>query len=139
MEKVNALNEDYLIDGYAQDVNLTDNIIGRNQNQLQEFGIDSEGRPLEPPYSFKTVGIKREKGQEFNHVTLKDTGVFYDSMFISTSDSGLKFDGDTQKDDNDLRDKYGDDILGLTDENLQQSLPEFIRVGRRLIRKLFNV
>ena len=85
--------------------------------QLFEKGIDSEGLTLEPFYSQSTILYKKKKGQRFDHVTLKDTGVFYKSFAIFVSDDYFLIDADPDKGDNDLLDIYGEDVLGLTEES----------------------
>jgi hypothetical protein len=49
---------------------------------------------------------------------LKDTGDFYKSFTVNYIDSDIVIDADGQKDDNNLFEEYGDDILGLNDLNM---------------------
>ena len=55
-----------------------------------------------------------------DHMTLKDTGQFYDSWEVRVDRSGLDIDADGQVSaDTNLFTIYGENILGLTDENMQ--------------------
>ena len=96
-------NEDAVIDLVTED-------------QLSGKGITVSGTPITPAYTPFTTSIKRRKGQETGHVTLKDTGAFHKSIFIkyeSDSFSIVAKDSKTPK----IIKKYGDDILGLTEQN----------------------
>lgn len=86
--------------------------------QLYNRGIDSMGREL-GNYSTYTLLIKMDKGQRFDHVTLNDTGRFYNSFKIGKTVEGFKITAQTLKEDNDLIQVWGEDILGLTDESLE--------------------
>ena len=99
-------------------------IITRLNTEEQLFkGFDSTGKDLSAiggPYTRLTQVIKRRKGQPTNRVTLKDNGEFYDSFKVSVERDGFVIDADTIKDGQDLMVRWGRDIIGLTDENLQQ-------------------
>jgi hypothetical protein len=90
-------------------------------------GFDSEGKRISPPYTAFTRTIKRQKRQPTNRVTLLDTGVFYDSMFLLYGDKDFRvinIDEKSQK----LRQKYGTDILGLN-ERSRDLLAQKIKPG----------
>ena len=87
--------------------------------QLYNQGINGRGRKIMEyaPYRPITIRIKRKKGQPTNRVTLRDTMDFHDSVYVVFDSEGFYVvaeDGKTDK----LIDKYGKDILRLTDENL---------------------
>ena len=89
------------------------------QDQLFKRGIDSNGESL-GEYTENTQKIKASKGQPFDRVTLKDTGEFYESWEVIISDiSDIIINADDEKDDTALFEKYGEDVLGLTDESLE--------------------
>lgn len=94
------------------------------KSQLHDKGIDSEGITL-GEYSSYTKAIKAEKGQRLDHITLKDTGEFYESFDVVPSLKGFEITADPQKEDTNLIEAYGKDILGLTDESIKE-LIEFI-------------
>ena len=51
------------------------------EEQLYSQGVDSKGVQL-GEYSIYTKGLKQNKGQRTDHITLKDTGEFYKSFSI---------------------------------------------------------
>ena len=83
------------------------------EDQLFEDGIRSDGSSL-PDYSKTSVNVY---GKRAGHMTLKDTGAFYQSFVVKVDKDGIDIIADTQKEDTDLL-KYGKEILGLTEENL---------------------
>lgn len=86
-------------------------------DQLYDEGIDSLGRKL-GDYSPFTVEKKKSKGQRYDHITLKDKGYFYDSWIVIVDKKGLLLDADDEsKYDEPLFTLYGEDVLGLTEEN----------------------
>jgi hypothetical protein len=104
---------------FAIDKDVQNEIIRMNtEDQLEEDGIDSLGRSL-GPYSPLTIMYKKMKGQRYDHVTLKDTGEFYNSWNVTVTVNEIGFDANDQKDDTALFEVYGVDVLGLTDENMQ--------------------
>jgi hypothetical protein len=93
---------------------VSDFVIEMQQARLYNTGKDSEGDSL-GSYSPFTVVIKQAKGQRTDHITLRDTGEFYESMTFHATGTALIFDADAQKDEDNLFDNFGIDILGLTD------------------------
>lgn len=90
-------------------------LIELNQEQLYDYGIDSNGKPLRK-YRPNTVAIKAEKGDIFAYTTLFDKGDFYrgfDTIF--KNDNVTIFSRDYKS--TDLQDKYGTAIFGLTKSN----------------------
>ena len=114
-----SLNENFAFD-FAINSTITDEIIRLNTiEQLYEEGIDSKGKDL-GLYSDFTIEIKMLKNDRFDHVTLKDTGDFYNSFkVISESGDIFIYADDSSKYDQPLTSWYGKDIIGLTDESLQ--------------------
>lgn len=98
--------------------------------QLFENGEDGQGRRLrsgitgKENYSITTVEQKKAKGQRFDHFTLKDEGDFYASYKLTAN--GLVI-ADTQKDDQDLVETFGFDILVLSDKGQDVMIDEFLR------------
>lgn len=92
--------------------NIKELIIELQQERLYERGTDSEGRSL-GDYSPYTVEIKREKGQRFDHITLRDTGEFYESFTVTVVKDGVVLDANPNKGSTNLFSEYGIDILGL--------------------------
>lgn len=122
--RAKALSVNDLMLVLSKDSSFTDYIIELNtQKQLFEKGIDSTGRSLDDiggGYSPYTIELKTAKGQPTDHVTLKDTGDFYNSFRIYLdSNSDFKITADTIKDTSDLIADWGRDILGLTEDSQQ--------------------
>lgn len=119
------LDETKIINAILSDKNFQKFIISLNQNdQLFDLGIDSLGVSLgeyadttiEGTSSFKG---KKDKGQRFDHITLLDTGGFYKSFTITVSGGGFIMDANPIKEESNLFDDWGKEIVGLTKENLQ--------------------
>lgn len=103
----------------AIDQDIKDMIIQMNtEDQLEEDGIDSLGRIL-GGYAPSTIQEKIAKGQRYDHITLKDTGAFYDSWIVSVNADAIILDADDESlYDEPLFTVWGEDVLGLTEENL---------------------
>lgn len=95
-------------------------IIRLNQEQLFEYGIDSNQRSLGDYRPF-TIEVKRKKGQRTDHVTLKDTRHFYASMKVMYTEEDFEVTADDwSRYDRPLFEVYGEDIVGLTPFNLER-------------------
>ena len=89
------------------------------EEQLFEKGIDGLGKRL-PSYSPVTVQLKKLKGQPFDRTTLRDTGEFHSSIKVKLQRDGIKIESDPIKEDTNLLEVYGEEILFLTEENLTE-------------------
>jgi len=115
------------------------NTEGETSSQLFELGIDSRGVELEDiggNYSPVTIEIKLSKGQKVDNITLRDTGKYYDSHKVFANSVGFIFDSDPIKDDTNLFDEWGPDILGLFPPNLQLVI---IRMINKYIIETLNI
>lgn len=83
-----------------------------NRDQLRD-GRTATGASL-PPYS-RTSVVKF--GKPPGAIKLFDTGAFYDSIKPEFAGSSFLVDDTDSKKDM-LQDRYGDDILGLSEENI---------------------
>ena len=102
---------------FAIDVDLKKYIIKLNTiDQLFDEGIDSLGDSL-GEYSPFTVELKKIKGQPTDRITLKDTGKFYKTFKIEVKNDSFFINANPIKEDNNLFDDFGDEIVGLTEEN----------------------
>jgi hypothetical protein len=108
-------------------------IIDLNTNsQLFDQGINSEGVPLKAisgsdstPSGYKplTIQIKSRnsgKGGKTSNITLYDTGDYYESHKVTVDSKGFIITANPQKTDSNLFDRWGEEIVGLTDESLQR-------------------
>lgn len=126
------------------DPQFTNLIIQLNtENQLFEKGVRSDGYPLwqidqspSPSREFSQGGVyakstedgipgkfvgKKEKGLPIDRITLYDKGAFYKSFKCYWEDSGnggIRISAQTIKDGFDLMDRFGEEILGLTEDSL---------------------
>ena len=108
---------------FAIDVDLKKYIIKLNTiDQLFDEGIDSLGDSL-GEYSISTIeGTssylgKKAKGQPTDRITLKDTGKFYKTFKIEVKNDSFFINANPIKEDNNLFDDFGNEIVGLTEEN----------------------
>ena len=87
-------------------------------DQLRNQGIDAKGNIL-GTYSIATEKINPLKVAGTPY-TLEDSGEFFQSITIQIFRDYFLINGDGDKDNVNLFDKFGDDILGLTPENLDK-------------------
>lgn len=129
------------IQQFAIDLN-TGSPNNNEYGQLFLNGVDSKGVLLTKTggeYAPMTKDLKRFDGLPFDHVTLYQDGDFYRTWeFIQKGDS-FTLRADTIKEGSDLRERWGDDIVGLTNESIQklakEVLPEIIEyVLRQILR-----
>ena len=114
-----------------QDNKMKREIIRLNtREQLYNKGVDSLGLPIgSGEYKPFTIAEKQRKGQRYDHITLNDTGAFYNSWVVVVHLDGLILDADDHSIyDEPLFDVYGEDVLGLTDESIA-ILFEQIKIG----------
>jgi hypothetical protein len=119
---------------FSVDSDIQELIIELNQEQLYNLGEDSEGKSL-GTYAPTTVMIKQAQGVPTDRITLKDTGDFYSSFKVFYSNGEIFIDADGQKDDTNLFDEYGEDILGLNDANMSIFIDE---VKKNIVFYLFE-
>lgn len=79
-------------------------------------GINEQGDQITPEYSPRTVAIKRKKGQPTDRVTLRDTGDFYQGIFMDPREDIYVIDSADEK-SGALQKKYGEEIFGLAPKN----------------------
>ena len=97
------------------------------QEQLFESGENSLGVSIASyaPYSPITIEIKKMKGQPTNRVTLRDEGDFESSFYLVISDKQFEIKASDWKTE-ELVEKYGSSILGLTKENIASLTWDYI-------------
>lgn len=122
----------------VQDYIIELNTEGEQTSQLYSLGVDSLGNKL-GEYSGFTKNIKASKGQRIDHITLKDTGEFYGSFKITPNNKGFRISANPFKDDSNLFDDFGVDIVGLTKENVKLLL-DFIEpmFSKEFEKRLFQ-
>lgn len=112
-------------DAFHRDSLLQETLLERIQMRLRQKGTDNEGQVI-GYYSLLTSLINPKK--EFNTpYTLEDTGEFFESMFVAWFPTYILVDGNGNKGDDNLFEKYGDGIIG-PDEADQEWLYLALRV-----------
>ena len=123
------INEVVIWVSIADTQEFKDFVLERNtEDQLYLKGVDSTGKLLTNPlgkttYAPLTVRLKKEKGGKaarVTNITLFDTGEYYESHKVTITPKGFEIDADPQKEDTNLFEEWGEDIVGLTDESLQK-------------------
>jgi hypothetical protein len=94
------------------------NTKGESTSQLYNFGINSDGQSI-GEYSDYTIAVKSFDGQPTDRVTLYDTGEFYESFVVKPLKKGYKITANPNKEDSNLFQDWGENIVGLTDENTE--------------------
>lgn len=96
-------------------------------DQLYEKGIDRFGADIfsKVPYTRYTIDWKREHGQPFDHVTLRNSGYFHSTFYVNANNESFEI-GASDSKVYDLVRKYGEGILGLTEENLSILVWDFL-------------
>jgi hypothetical protein len=125
LERIKNLNINKLMFKIWSEPYIQEFIIQANQDQLFLLGEDSNGVKLysfspAQPYSPFTIKEKRLKGQPTDRLTLKDTGDFYDSFVVIPALDGFIQDADAEKDDTNLFEQYGVNVLGLNEFNMDR-------------------
>ena len=109
-----------VIDKYAH---VLEDII--TQNQLFAKGEDSKGISIHPDYADLTIDFKIENNQPFDRVTLKDSGDFYRSITVESSNNQLIISASIEY-AADLMGKYGNDILGIQPEEMKAFFKKYV-------------
>ena len=122
MKRLTSVTPEELLKSALEEPLIESQIIDLNQKQLYEQGVESDGTPT-GDYSLRTVNEKISAGEPYDHVTLKDTGDFYDSMKVELTDNSAVITGDMQKPDRDLEEGWPK-ALGLTEESLNEIKPD---------------
>jgi hypothetical protein len=118
LKHATKLNEDFAWFYAFSEQSIKDEIIRLIQQEQLQKGIDGNG-DIMGYYSLFTEWITYGSKQEGDPYTLEDTGAFYNSMFVKIGNDYFIVDADGQKDDENLFVKFGEDIIGLTDENIE--------------------
>lgn len=93
------------------------------EDQLFEKGEDGLGNVLGEYSDFskffkENIAGSLGRSTRSDHITLRDTGDFHESVKVKVTSKGIEIVADTQKDDTDLINEFGPDILRVNSENL---------------------
>lgn len=94
------------------------NTEGQPTSQLYEQGVNSDGQQL-GNYTSRSIFLKLTGtgDKKIDHITLKDTGEFYRSFKVEVMKNGFEIIANPLKPDNDLTDRFGKEIIGLSEQN----------------------
>ena len=125
IEQVVRENEAIILDMNAED-------------QLFQKGITRKGVEIASfaPYAPLTIEIKKMKGQPTSRVTLRDEGDFHRTFYIEYHADGFQIKASDWKTE-DLMLRYGEEILGLTDDNFHEFAVDYVKPAlTELVTKL---
>lgn len=108
-------------------------ILDANRDQMM-LGLDKERSEILPEYTTMTVSIKKEKGQPYDRVTLKDTGEFHRQMFMKIEGNSIFIDSKDEKTD-ELLEKYDrgkETIFGIPQQKKQD-------INQSIMDKFINI
>lgn len=108
------------------------------EDQLFQKGITRKGEEIASfaPYAPLTIELKKLRGQPTSRVTLRDEGDFHKSFYIEYLGDGFQIKASDWKTEK-LMFKYGDEILGLTDDNFHEFAVDYVKPAlTELLKKL---
>ena len=94
-------------------------IVAANVEQMNSGERAEKGRKILPRYAPSTVKYKRRKGQPFNRVTLKDSGDFHKSVYVTFTNKGFVL-GARDSKVKYIEPKYTPEIYGLNEDNIKK-------------------
>lgn len=105
-------------------------------DQLEKEGINDLGQVI-GLYSFATEKISNGRKKAGDPYNLHDTGYFLQTLTVHVFKDYFITDADGQKQNENLFDKFGDGIIGLTDENLSKLIlilkDNFLQYARKIL------
>lgn len=127
IRNVKALDTNRVFERFMDKDNAKVYMLNLNRfDQLYEQGIDANGKFL-GTYTEHTKQLKRDP--MLTHITLRETGEFYNSFRVTTGYGYAEIQADPIKDQGtefgDLTLRFGPDIIGLTDDS-KEAMGEFI-------------
>lgn len=120
------------------DTKTKQEIISWVQNRLRTEGTNKKGEVI-GYYSLATELISGGRKQFNTHYTLFDEGDFYASMFVMVFIDEFVIDADSDKGEEDLFEKYGTGIIGLTDEEINRLVEKLKIHYREYIRQTLQI
>ena len=119
------------VQDFVLELNTGGGIFARGIKGQLFSGIDSTGNELADiggDYSPITIQEKQFKVLPTDRVTLFDEGDFYRSFRIDVSKESISILANTIKEGIDLQNRWGDELLGLTDESRSKLINEIIPI-----------
>lgn len=119
------------VQDFVLELNTGGGIFARGIKGQLFSGVDSTGNELADiggDYSPITIQEKQFKGLPTDRVTLFDEGDFYNTFRIDVSKDSISILANTIKEGVDLQNRWGDELLGLTDESRSKLINEIIPI-----------
>jgi hypothetical protein len=141
-DNVKNLTSDKILIQIYVDKKVQNFIVDLNRiDQLFETGTDANGNFL-GYYSEATewfYGGQIKNKTTADHITLKDTGAFYKSFFVRVYKDGFTIVANSIKDETDLIEVYGKNIIGLSEKSkhelYQEIKPSIVKFINQAILK----
>ena len=121
-QKLVQTTSEALISLALKDKNVQAFVLKLNKDQLLKDNIDSEGVKLYEIGGEYKPFTQRKKGLGAKEINLYDTGAFQNSFQIRRSLFGFDIIANYNKEGKDLRNRWGQNITGLTKENDKKAL-----------------
>lgn len=134
--KIRGLNYEKLVKYVWNDKRVQQQIISLNiYSQLFERGVDSEGISLG---DYSPVSVQKY-GKPEGHIRLYDSGAFYESFKVVVIGINAEITANTKKEDVDLAEEYGEQIIGLTNESKKTLTKVIAEVVKERTRELLSI
>jgi len=130
-----------------------DKLVYAQLRQWYDWGEDNKGQKI-GEYTDFTKKLKREKGVRYDHVTLRDTGDFYSSIFVEFGVGEFKMNSSDPKfrsgkpvktdwsggyyQSRSIVDQYSEDVLGLNESSISLLRDELKYYLDNKIRSVIN-
>ena len=120
---------------------ITLNTEGMPTSQLFELGEDSTGRKLSDiggdysPFTLQEASRLGRPKKGADIINLKNEGDFYRTFNVVPFKGGFDIEADTIKDGQDLEDSWGNNIVGLSPENLEIIVDFYIETINEKVRQ----
>ena len=140
IKNIRNLDPDRIINSILRDKEVQNFIIKLNTEGQLFKGIDSLGVKLSDiGGGYSNVTLKMHPEKKRDTVTLKDTGDFYKTFEVNVFSKGFEIEADTIKDEDDLEDRWGNNLKGLTSESrlllVQKLRPLVVNEIKRQIKR----
>jgi len=106
------------------------------EDQLSRQGVDEDGEII-GLYSQATESITRGRKRAGDKFDLRDTGAFYRSMWVQVLRDSIIIDADSGKMENQIW--WGDEILGLTNDNFEKMVFEIAENYVGYVRRVLAI
>ena len=112
------------------------------QDQLLDKGVSDSGQPLRnkdngrTTYSATTEMLSDGRKREGEPYNLLDSGEFYKSMVFLLGKDFFEIDADPIKGNDNLFTKFGEGIIGLTDESKEKLQEELLKRYDKEVRRI---